>query len=245
MPLALVRHRPALGSARRVRRNGEVLDVGVLLVRSDGLSSHPVECALELAGDLLLDARQALAEIVETSFDCLLPGVEEGSGGAGGDGGSGVATPSESLFFCSISTPSMASSKTRSGSSIPSGGAPRVEDRHTSGNADPSSARGLREKDLPTLSGRADPGRSDDVQTEIPLLGDVRLARVQAHPNEDGGIVRPVVYGVRTLHRDGGGDGLARPREGEEERIALRVDLDPVRTEHLSDDAPVLRSVSA
>ena len=77
---------------------------------------------------------------------------------------------------------------------------------------------------MPTLSGRADPGRSDDVQTEIPLLGDVGLARVQAHPNEDGGILRPLVHGVRTLHLRGGGDGLARPREGEEERITLRVE---------------------
>ena len=49
------------------------------------------------------------------------------------------------------------------------------------------------------------------------------------------------MLGVRTLRLDGRGRGVAGTREGEEERVALHVDLDTaVRAERLAHDAPVL-----
>jgi hypothetical protein len=58
---------------------------------------------------------------------------------------------------------------------------------------------------------------------------------VEAYPNADGaGFERPSGIGR-------GGDGSGRPRERDEERVALRVDFDPiVPCEGLAQRAPVL-----
>jgi hypothetical protein len=48
---------------------------------------------------------------------------------------------------------------------------------------------------------------------------------MQTHPYTDVDTVRPVVRGELSLRNDGGPERRVRAREGEEERIALRVDL--------------------
>src|SRR5205823_2466145 len=48
-------------------------------------------------------------------------------------------------------------------------------------------------EDLPAVAGRADACRPDDVQADVSLLADGRLARVQAHPHADLGPAGPRV----------------------------------------------------
>ena len=75
-----------------------------------------------------------------------------------------------------------------------------------------------------------------DVATHVPLVGYERGSRVQPDPQPN----RP----VRELPRDRsrGLEGARRRREGDEERVALRVHLDPaLRRARLSHDPPMLR----
>ena len=129
---------------------------------------------------------------------------------------------------CGGVAPSISSSKTRSGSSMsfsrrsPSG---KIETPSGSERAD-ERARRVREQHVAAVPRGAEPGGADDVEAEVPLAADRRLAGVQPHPHEDGAAVRPVVRGVGALHLDGRLDRVAGAREGEEERVALRVDLD-------------------
>ena len=76
--------------------------------------------------------------------------------------------------------------------------------------------------------GGAKPGRADDVEPQVALLAERRLARVQAHPHADRGVLGPRVLCVRALRLDGRRDRVASAGEGEEERVALGVDLGPV-----------------
>jgi hypothetical protein len=48
---------------------------------------------------------------------------------------------------------------------------------------------------------------------------------MQTHSYTDLDTVRPVVRGELSLREDGGPERSVRAREGEEERVALRVDL--------------------
>jgi hypothetical protein len=74
-----------------------------------------------------------------------------------------------------------------------------------------------------------------DVDADVPLLGSPGLARVHSHANPH----RPV--GERALGLVGGCDRVARARECEKERIALRVHLDAsVPREDLAQHATVL-----
>ena len=74
-----------------------------------------------------------------------------------------------------------------------------------------------------------------DVHADVALLGHERLAGVDAHPDPD----RPGPECPLRLGR--GGDGVGRPRERDEERVALGVHLDPVVSpEGLADHAPML-----
>ena len=93
---------------------------------------------------------------------------------------------------------------------------------------------------MAALRGRADASGADDVEADIALLREVRLARVQADPNAHGAIVRPLVRGVRALHVGRCSDGLASPREREKERVPLGVDLDAAGTKRGPDQPPVL-----
>jgi hypothetical protein len=86
-----------------------------------------------------------------------------------------------------------------------------------------------------------DPGRAHDVEPEVALFADVRLARVQADAHEQLAPVRPLVVTQRALRLDGGCHRVACPREREEERVALRVDLGAaVGAERLPHDPPVV-----
>ena len=94
--------------------------------------------------------------------------------------------------------------------------------------------------------GRAEPGRTYDVEPQVTLLAKRGLARVQAHPHADRGVLGPRVLGVRALRLDGRRDGVASAGEGEEERVALRVDLGPVVAgERLAHEPPVIREHAA
>jgi hypothetical protein len=65
---------------------------------------------------------------------------------------------------------------------------------------------------------------------------------VQADAQLDVGFPGPVCDGVGTLHLDRRADSVASAGEGEEERVALPVDLDSAcRAEGSADDVPVLR----
>jgi hypothetical protein len=50
---------------------------------------------------------------------------------------------------------------------------------------------------------------------------------VQAHPHTHLAAFRPLVIGERPLRLDDGDDRILGAREGEKERVALRVDLVP------------------
>ena len=75
------------------------------------------------------------------------------------------------------------------------------------------------------MPGRADARGPNDVESDIALLADDRLARVQAHADAHLGFLRPGVASERALPRDRRADPIARTRERVEERIALDVDL--------------------
>jgi hypothetical protein len=102
-------------------------------------------------------------------------------------------------------------------------------------------ARGLREQDLAAVPGRGDARRADHVEAEVTLLADVWLAGVHAHTHEQLPSARPLVVAQRALRVDRGGHGVARTREGEEERVALGVDLRALAgAERLAHKPPVV-----
>src|SRR5918996_3579552 len=104
-------------------------------------------------------------------------------------------------------------------------------------------ARRLGEEDVPTLPSAAEPSGAYDVEAEVALLAEGRLARVEAHPHAHVFPARPSLLGVGPLRRDRARHGITRAGEGEEQRVALRVDLDPaVGAVRLADDAAVLRN---
>ena len=118
---------------------------------------------------------------------------------------------------------------------------PEVVDAAPSGRSLPTSARVVSERRIwppcpPTRSRGA-----DDVQPEVALVADRRLAGVQAHPDADlGALAARRGRGARAARRRRR-DGVARPGEGEEERVALRVDLGAAGPPNvLAHDAAVL-----
>ena len=70
---------------------------------------------------------------------------------------------------------------------------PRSRTLAPSGRSFPiSDARRLGEQDLAAVARRADPGCADDVEPEVALVADRRLAGVQAHPHPHGRAVGPL-----------------------------------------------------
>ena len=95
--------------------------------------------------------------------------------------------------------------------------------------------RRLRDEHLASVPDRRDPSRAVDVEPGVALLGHDRLAGVDAHPHPDR------TLGERLLPFACGRERVARPPEGDEEGVALRVDLDPaVRLESRPQRAAVL-----
>ena len=80
--------------------------------------------------------------------------------------------------------------------------------------------RRRRENDLTTMCRSRDPRRAVDVHSHVALLGQLGLAGVDSHPNAD----RPVAE--RRAGRGPCCDRIRCPPEGDEESVALRVDLD-------------------
>ena len=82
--------------------------------------------------------------------------------------------------------------------------------------------RRLREENLPTVADRRDARALVDVEPDVTLLGQSRLACVQPHSYLDGA-AREGALAVA-----GSGDGVRGPRERNEEGVALGIDLDAV-----------------
>jgi hypothetical protein len=79
-----------------------------------------------------------------------------------------------------------------------------------------------REDDLPSVPGRCDPCRAMDVDSDVAFFGHLRLSGVDAHANAD-------LAAAERLAGDGRGrDCVGCSREGDEEGVALGVDLDAV-----------------
>ena len=96
--------------------------------------------------------------------------------------------------------------------------------------------RRLRDDHLPAVPRAHDPCGAVHVGAHVSLFRDDRLARVDADPHPHGA--------SRQLRLDFscGCDGVTRAFEREEERVALRVDLDPaVAGERGAHDSAVLR----
>ncbi len=93
----------------------------------------------------------------------------------------------------------------------------------------------LRDQHLPAVPDCGDPRGAVDVEPDIALVRDGRLTRVDAHPYADRS------RGERLLSCCGGCERVGRSSKRDEERVALRVDLDSVvRGEHLPQRASVL-----
>ena len=99
----------------------------------------------------------------------------------------------------------------------------------------------LREHDLTSMCACADPRAAGEVDADVvPARRQLRLPRVNAHPDPDRLPLRPVVPRERELPRSRSLDGVMCTPEREEERVALRVVLDAaVRGERLAQQAPV------
>ena len=94
---------------------------------------------------------------------------------------------------------------------------------------------GRRDEDLVAVRERGDARSAVDVLADVALLGRGRSARVQAHAHADRSRLEPFARRARRLRRSSG------CRKGDEERVALRVDLDAaVRRRRLAHDPPVL-----
>ena len=80
----------------------------------------------------------------------------------------------------------------------------------------------LRQEHLAAVPGGRDPRRPMHVEPDVALVGPERFPRVQAHPHAHRAVRK------RALRVGGGRDRVGRARKRDEERVALRVDLDPV-----------------
>ena len=105
---------------------------------------------------------------------------------------------------------------------------PEVADVHAFGNVVAEQGpRRLGDEDLAAVPGRADPRRADDVQADVALLADGRLAGVQAHPHAHVDAAGPIVGGEGSLTVDGGARRRLARAGTSRRSVALRVDLVP------------------
>ena len=85
----------------------------------------------------------------------------------------------------------------------------------------------LREQDLAAVAGVADPGGAVHGQPDVVVACGRRLAGVHADPHAHRRVLRPRVPRQSALRRDRRVDGVPGPAEGDEERVALVVELPP------------------
>jgi hypothetical protein len=94
----------------------------------------------------------------------------------------------------------------------------------------------LRQQNLAAVSRSGDTCSEVDVETHIPLVRQLGGPSVEAHPNADRTIRQRSLGLCRRRHR------LGRILERDEERVALRIDLDAaVALERVAHYAPVPR----
>jgi hypothetical protein len=102
-------------------------------------------------------------------------------------------------------------------------------------------ARGLRDEHLPSHGRGSDSRRPVHAEPDVAVLAVRRLAGMDAHPDAQLSAVGPFVLRERSLAVDGCGYGVLGAPEGDEERIALRVDLvAPMGLERLTEESLVL-----
>ena len=204
------------------------------------------ELLLERAENALLDARgESRAEVLEAPRDVLLELVAWARR-RGRRGGAGTATSTDSSAARGLLALEIVDGDLEDALRLVDPAQVPLADRehgYAVGQARAEErARRLREEDLPAAADGADAGRAHDVEPDVALLVDRRLAGVQAHPHAHVRLAGPGLRRVRALSLDRGGHRVARAREREEERVALRVDLDPVaRSERVADEASVRR----
>ena len=93
--------------------------------------------------------------------------------------------------------------------------------------------RGGANEHLPAVTRRGQAGSVVHVDAPVIVVADLRRAGVQPHPDAHRRTGRPVVLRQGALGRRDGGHGVGGTREGDEERVALGVHLDPaVRRPH-------------
>src|SRR5919108_5320068 len=81
--------------------------------------------------------------------------------------------------------------------------------------------RRLRDEDLPAVAGSGDPRGAVDVDPDVALVGQGRLAGVHSHAHAN------PPFGERVARRGRCGERIGSLRERDEKRIPLCVDLDP------------------
>src|SRR5262249_47922647 len=95
--------------------------------------------------------------------------------------------------------------------------------------------RSLREKHLSAVADRRDPRGAVHIDADIALVDQERLTRMDAHPNAHRASPERRLALTRRSY------SVARAGEGDEERVALRVNLNPVMTdERVAQHPPVL-----
>jgi len=102
-----------------------------------------------------------------------------------------------------------------------------VSERHPSGQGMLHEASGgRRDQHLPAVAGLGDPGRPVHVKAEVVVPAQDSLPGVQAHPDPQGTLHRPIVGGQAPLGGHGGLDRPHRATERHEQGIAFGADLD-------------------
>ncbi len=86
-------------------------------------------------------------------------------------------------------------------------------------------ARGPGEEDLAAVTRGANARAPDDPESVVAIFRETRLRCVDADPDLDADFVRPFLARDRALSCGRRLDCVARPAEGDEEGVALRVDL--------------------
>jgi hypothetical protein len=85
--------------------------------------------------------------------------------------------------------------------------------------------RRLREKNLFAMAGRTDPRRAMDADADVIVAGQVRLARVNPHPDANALSGSPCMGRESALRVGSGAHGVDGTSEGDEQRIAFGAEL--------------------